>query len=152
MGFTVYWKLHHRQNPKQIQSKLLTSNDDLLNQGKFHRMIPVALENLVANLQILSWREEMKLLLWFGCFTLMLSGCGATLQWVKPGATEFDLRKAIKECDKEVIRDRLAIEKSNTMGPDDVTVTPQRRYRRGAGEVMRDQCLESRGWTLEMVE
>ena len=94
----------------------------------------------------------MKLLLWFGFFALMLSGCGPSSQWVKPGATEVDLRTAITECDKEVVRDRFAIEKSNTMGPDDVMVTAQRRYRSGAGEIMRDQCLESHGWTYETVE
>jgi len=116
-------------------------------------MIPVTWEIPVKNRQISRWGKEMKLLLGFGFFALMLSGCGgATQQWVKPGATEVDLRTTITECDKEVVRDRFAIEKSNTMGPDDVMVTAQRRYRSGAGEIMRDQCLESHGWTYETVE
>ena len=97
------------------------------------------------------WGEEMKIWIWFGFFALMLVTCGPSQKWVKPGATEADLRTAITLCDRENVhfgRDRIT-----TTGPEDeVMVTRQRRYRRGAGEMMREQCLESRGWTLEYVD
>jgi len=94
----------------------------------------------------------MKLRLWFGIFTLLLSACGPTPQWVKPGATESDLEAATILCNRENVhfgRDNI-----RTLGPDgEVTVTSrQKRYQRGAGEMMQEQCLESKGWRLESVE
>jgi hypothetical protein len=96
--------------------------------------------------------KEMKVLLWLGLFALMLSACGPSQQWVKPGATEADLQTAITLCNRENVhfgRDNI-----RTIGPDgEVTVTSrQKRYERGAGEMMREQCLESRGWSLEYVD
>ncbi|MEJ2232208.1 MAG: hypothetical protein P8X46_13625 [Nitrospirales bacterium] len=93
----------------------------------------------------------MKNLVWFMSVPLMLAACGPTPQWVKPGATEADLRTAITLCDRENVhfgRDLI----TRTGPEDEVMVTRQRRYRRGAGEMMREQCLESRGWTLEYVD
>ena len=93
----------------------------------------------------------MKVRLWFGVFALMLSACGPSQQWVKPGATEADLRTAITLCDRNsrpIARGRI----TNEGMEDDVMVTTHRRYRRGAGEMVREQCLESRGWTLEYVD
>jgi len=93
----------------------------------------------------------MKILLWLGLVTLMLSACGPSQQWVKPGATEVDLRTAITLCDRENVR--FGRDRVTTMGPEDeVMVTRQRRSRRGAGEMIRERCLESRGWTLEYVD
>jgi hypothetical protein len=42
----------------------------------------------------------MKVRLWLGVFALILSACGPSQQWVKPGATEADLRTAITLCDR----------------------------------------------------
>jgi hypothetical protein len=87
----------------------------------------------------------------FGLFVVILSGCGPSLQWVKPGATEADLRTAITLCDREGVR--FGRDRITTTGPEDeVMVTRQRRYRKGAGEMIRERCLESRGWTLEYVD
>ena len=93
----------------------------------------------------------MKLLLGFGLCVLLLAACGPTPTWVKPGATEADLRTAITLCDRENIHfGRELVPKT---GPgDEVMVTRQRQYRRGAGEMMREKCLESKGWRLENVE
>jgi hypothetical protein len=46
----------------------------------------------------------MKILLWFGLVVVILLGCGPSQQWVKPGATEADLRTAITLCDRENVR------------------------------------------------
>ena len=94
----------------------------------------------------------MKVRLGFGLFALLLSACGPTQQWVKPGATEADLQAAITLCDRENVH--FGRGNIRTLGPDgEVTVTNrQKRYERGAGEMMREQCLESHGWTLESVE
>ena len=103
------------------------------------------------NSQILVWGQEMNVRLWIGIFVLMLSACGPSQQWVKPGATESDLRTAITLCDREGIRfggDRI----TRTGPEDEVMVTRERRYRRGAGEMIRERCLENRGWTLEWVD
>ena len=87
----------------------------------------------------------------FGLFVVMLSGCGPSQQWVKPGATEADLRTAITLCDREGVR--FGRDRITTTGPEDeVMVTRQRRYRRGAGEMIRERCLENRGWILEWVD
>ena len=87
----------------------------------------------------------------FGLFVVILSGCGPSLQWVKPGATEADLRTAITLCDRENVR--FGRDRITKTGPEDeVMVTRQRRYRKGAGEMIRERCLESRGWTLEYVD
>ena len=87
----------------------------------------------------------------FGLFVVILSGCGPSLQWVKPGATEADLRTAITLCDRENVR--FGRDRVTKTGPEDeVMVTRQRRYRKGAGEMIRERCLESRGWTLEYVD
>lgn len=90
--------------------------------------------------------------LWLGFFALMVSACGPTPQWVKPGATEADLQAAITLCNRENVhfgRDNI-----RQLGPDgEVIVTSrQKRFERGAGEMMREQCLEGKGWTLEYVE
>ena len=93
----------------------------------------------------------MKNLLVIGILMVMLAGCGPTLEWVKPGATEADLRTAITLCDREsrpIARGRI----SNEGMEDDVMVTTHRRYRTGAGEIVRDQCLRRRGWTQQYVE
>jgi hypothetical protein len=95
---------------------------------------------------------KVRLALGFGLFALLLSACGPTQQWVKPGATETDLQTAITLCNRENVhfgRDNI-----RTLGPDgDVTVTSrQKRYESGAGEMMREKCLENHGWTLESVE
>jgi hypothetical protein len=91
------------------------------------------------------------MLLWLGLVTLMLSACGPSQQWVKPGATEADLRTAITLCDREGVR--FGRDRVTRTGPEDeVMVTRERRYRRGAGEMIRERCLESRGWTLEYVD
>ena len=93
----------------------------------------------------------MKILLWLGLVTLALSACSPSQQWVKPDATEADLRTAITLCDRENVR--FGRDRVTRTGPEDeVMVTRQRRYRRGAGEMIRERCLESRGWTLEYVE
>lgn len=93
----------------------------------------------------------MKFILWFGFFALLLSACGPSQQWVKPGTTEADLRTAITLCDREGIR--FGGDRVTRTGPEDeVMVTRERRYRRGAGEMIRERCLESRGWTLEWVD
>ena len=93
----------------------------------------------------------MKNLLVIGILMVMLASCGPTLEWVKPGATEADLRTAITLCDREsrpIARGRI----SNEGMEDDVMVTTHRRYRTGAGEIVRDQCLRRRGWTQQYVE
>ena len=94
----------------------------------------------------------MKVLLRLGVLVLLLSSCGPTPQWVKPGATEADLQAAITLCNRENVhfgRDNI-----RQLGPDgEVIVTSrQKRFERGAGEMMREQCLEGKGWTLEYVE
>ncbi len=87
----------------------------------------------------------------FGLFVVILSGCGLSLQWVKPDATEADLRTAITLCDRENVR--FGRDRITKTGPEDeVMITRQRRYRKGAGEMIRERCLESRGWTLEYVD
>ena len=96
--------------------------------------------------------EEMKLRLWFGIFALLVSACGPTQQWVKPGATEADLQAAMTLCNRENVhfgRDNI-----RTIGPDDevIVTSRQKRYRRGAGEMMQEQCLESKGWRFEYVD
>ena len=93
----------------------------------------------------------MKLWLWFGLFAL-LSACGPTQQWVKPGETEADLEAATILCNRENVhfgRNNMMI-----MGPDEevIVTSRQKRYRRGAGEMMQEQCLESKGWRLESVD
>ncbi|MDT3776720.1 hypothetical protein PJI16_03990 [Nitrospira sp. MA-1] len=82
------------------------------------------------------------------CF-LLLSACGLSQQWVKPGATEEDLRSTITLCDRE--NRHFNQEGISHFGPEDETIRP-RNYRRGGGDMMREQCLESHGWTLEYVE
>lgn len=96
--------------------------------------------------------EEMKLRLWFGIFALLVSACGPTQQWVKPGATEADLQAAMTLCNRENVH--FGRNNIRTIGPDgEVIVTSrQKRYRRGAGEMMQEQCLESKGWRLEYVD
>ena len=94
----------------------------------------------------------MKQLLWCGLFPLMLSACGPTPQWVKPGATETDLQTAMTLCNRENVhfgRDNI-----RQIGPDDevIVTSRQKRYERGAGEMMREKCLESKGWRLEQVD
>ena len=84
-----------------------------------------------------------------GLCLLLLSACGPTQQWVKPGATKEDLKAAIILCDRENVhfgQDRFA-----HFGPEDETIRP-RSYPRGGGEMMREKCLESHGWTREYVE
>jgi hypothetical protein len=91
----------------------------------------------------------MKLRPTLGLLTLMLSACGPTPQWVKPGATEADLQKTISLCDRENIhfgRGRIA-----HFGLEDETIQP-RTYPRGGGEMLREQCLERHGWRLELVD
>jgi len=93
----------------------------------------------------------MKLGLWFIIFVL-LSACGPTQQWVKPGATAADLEAATILCNRENVhfgRDNI-----RQIGPNgEVIVTSrQKRYQRGAGEMMQEQCLESKGWRLESVD
>ena len=82
------------------------------------------------------------------CF-LLLSACGPSQQWVKPGATEEDLRNAMILCDRE----NMHFGRNNIkhFGPEDET-TRQRSYPRGGGEMMREQCLERHGWRLETVD
>ena len=93
----------------------------------------------------------MKILLWLGLVALMLSACGPSQQWVKPDTTEADLRTAITLCDRENVR--FGRDRVTRTGPEDeVMVTRPRHYRRGAGEMIRERCLESRGWTLEYVD
>lgn len=94
----------------------------------------------------------MKVLLGFGLLTLLLSACGPSPQWVKPGGTEEDLQTAITLCNRENVH--FGRNQIRTIGPDgDVTVTSrQKRYGRGAGEMMKEQCLESHGWLLESAE
>jgi hypothetical protein len=94
----------------------------------------------------------MKLLLCFGSFAVMLSACGPTQQWVKPGATEADLRTAITLCDQENLHFGNRITTLGTKPEEDVVATRQRSYRKGGGEMMREKCLESHGWTLEYVD
>ncbi|MDH4193509.1 MAG: hypothetical protein OEY80_01995 [Nitrospirota bacterium] len=94
----------------------------------------------------------MKVLLRLGLLVLMLSACGPTPQWVKPGATEADLQAAITLCNRENVhfgRDNI-----RQIGPDNevIVTSRQKRFERGAGEMMREQCLESKGWTLEYIE
>jgi hypothetical protein len=91
----------------------------------------------------------MKIRLWVGSCFLLLSACGPTQQWVKPGATEADLRSTITLCDRE--NRHFNREGISHFGPEDETVRP-RNYRRGGGDMMREQCLESHGWSLEYVE
>jgi hypothetical protein len=94
----------------------------------------------------------MKVLLWFGLFAFMLSACGPTQQWVKPGATEADLQAAITQCNRENVH--FGRGHIRQIGPDDevIVTNRQKRFERGAGEMMREKCLESHGWTLETVE
>ena len=84
-----------------------------------------------------------------GLCLLLLSACGPTQQWVKPGATEADLRSTITQCDRE----NRHFNKSGIshFGPEDETVQP-RNYRRGGGDMLREECLQNHGWTLEYVE
>jgi hypothetical protein len=94
----------------------------------------------------------MKVFLWFGLFALVLSACGPTQQWVKPGATEADLQTAITLCNRENVhfgRDNI-----RQIGPDNevIVTSRQKRYERGAGEMMREKCLEKYGWKLEYVD
>jgi hypothetical protein len=94
----------------------------------------------------------MKLLLWFGLISLMLAACAPSQHWVKPGATEADLQTAITLCNRENVH--FGRNNIKTIGPDgEVMVTSrQKRSARGAGEMMREQCLESHGWSLQPVE
>lgn len=87
-----------------------------------------------------------------GLCVVLLSACGPTPQWVKPGATESDLQSAITLCNRENVH--FGRGNIRTLGPDgEVTVTSrQKRYESGAGEMMREKCLESHGWTREYVE
>jgi hypothetical protein len=97
--------------------------------------------------------EKMKKLVWFVSVPLMLAACGPTPQWVKPGATEADLRTAITLCDRENIHfGRDSITSVGQKPEEDVMVTRQRSYRRGGGEMLREKCLESHGWRLELAE
>ncbi|HBP87163.1 MAG TPA: hypothetical protein PKK23_08480 [Nitrospirales bacterium] len=91
----------------------------------------------------------MNVRLLFGLLGLVVSSCGPTQQWVKPGATEADLRSTITLCDREnrhFNRSGIA-----HFGPEDETIQP-RNYRRGGGDMMREQCLEGHGWRREYVE
>ncbi|GJL58867.1 MAG: hypothetical protein NPIRA03_17240 [Nitrospirales bacterium] len=86
---------------------------------------------------------------WYGLVTLLLvSACGPSKQWVKPGATEDDLRSTITLCDRE--NRHFNREGIKHFGPEDETVRP-RNYR-GGGDMMREQCLENHGWTYEYVQ
>lgn len=95
----------------------------------------------------------MKVGVWLGFCTLVLSACGPIPQWVKPGATEADLQKTMTLCDRENMhfgRGRIA-----SMGEEpaeDVVAHRQSTYRRGGGEMAREQCLERHGWRLEAVQ
>ena len=60
--------------------------------------------------------EEMKLRLWFGIFALLVSACGPTQQWVKPGATEADLQAAMTLCNRENVH--FGRNNIRTIGPD----------------------------------
>ena len=91
----------------------------------------------------------MNMQLWVGLCFLLLSACGPSQQWVKPGATEADLRSTITLCDRE--NRHFNQEGISHFGPEDETIGP-RNYRRGGGDMMREQCLQSHGWTLEYVE
>jgi len=95
------------------------------------------------------WGKQMKLRLWFVAFALLLSACGPSQQWVKPGATEADLRSAITLCDRE--NRHFNREGIKHFGPEDETIRP-RSYPRGGGDMMREKCLQSHGWTLEYVD
>ena len=82
---------------------------------------------------------------------VILPACGSTPQWTKPGATEADLRTAITLCDRDsrhFARGRI----TNEGMEEDVMVTTQRRYKRGSGEFVREQCLRRRGWAQEYVD
>ncbi|MEO6202750.1 MAG: hypothetical protein ABIU05_17045 [Nitrospirales bacterium] len=62
------------------------------------------------------------------------------------------MQKAITRCNRENVhygRDNI-----RTFDPEgEVTVTGrQKRYESGAGEMMREKCLESHGWRREFVE
>jgi len=87
-----------------------------------------------------------------GLFVLMVSACGPTPQWVKPGATEADLQNAITLCNRENVH--FGRGNIRQIGPDNevIVTSRQKRFERGAGEMMREQCLKSKGWTLEYVE
>lgn len=91
----------------------------------------------------------MKNWLSVGVAALIVSACGPAPQWVKPGATEADLRSAMTACDRENRHfNRAGIQH---FGSEDEAVRP-RSYRRGGGEMAREQCLERHGWRLEAVE
>ena len=94
----------------------------------------------------------MKKLLGVGLCTLMLSACGPTQQWVKPGATEADLQTAITQCNRENVH--FGRGNIRQIGPDNevIVTSRQKRYEKGAGEMMREKCLESHGWTLKTVK
>ncbi len=94
----------------------------------------------------------MNVWVWVGIFALLLSACGPTKQWVKPGATEEDLQTAIILCNRENVH--FGRGNHQSFGPDgEVTVTNrQKRFESGAGDMMREKCLEKHGWTLEYVE
>jgi hypothetical protein len=95
----------------------------------------------------------MKVSVWLGFFALILSACGPTPQWVKPGATEADLRNAMTLCDRENMHfGRGRITSMGTEPAEDVVAHRPSNYRRGGGEMAREQCLERHGWTLESVQ
>lgn len=94
----------------------------------------------------------MNVLVPSGLLVLMLSACGPTPQWVKPGATKADLQTAITLCNRENVhfgRDNI-----RQIGPDDeiIVTSRQKRYESGAGQMMREKCLESKGWRLDYVD
>jgi hypothetical protein len=95
----------------------------------------------------------MNVRFWLGLWALILSGCAPSQHWVKPGATEADLRTAITLCDRENVH--FARERNQSFGAkpaEDVMPTRQSTYRRGAGDMMREECLESHGWRREPMD
>lgn len=90
--------------------------------------------------------------LWLGVFSLILSACGPTPQWVKPGATEADFKKTNALCDQENLHFGRRIQSMGQEPEEDVVSHRQNSYRRGGRELMQEQCLERHGWRLEYVE
>jgi hypothetical protein len=134
--------------PRELQDKKGKKKKGTL---PFFDTLPSSMPKKRVGGRLMKLAKSDTILLWFGLVALILSGCGPSQQWVKPGATEADLRTAITLCDRENVR--FGRDRITTMGPEDeVMVTRQKRYRRGAGEMIRERCLESRGWTLEYVE
>lgn len=80
-----------------------------------------------------------------------IAACSPSRQWVKPGATDEDLRLAQEECASRGSSFDFAFEDRDSGRPGVVESAPDNRERRAGsarGDVYR-ACMESQGWRRE---